>query len=134
MMNIPRQISAPTQDAEAVDRHILYNNAVNDALAVLIRDCGGDVMDFVLSTSKALRMRRIAPSRQFENVKLSFNPDIRGEFCTMHRDEKLSREGDDLTSKEHIAILASYVKINLRLMHLVEPSKCDQTITGRMGY
>ena len=107
-LNVPRQISALPQVVEAADRHKLSSNAVNDVLAALIRDCGGDVDDFVLSKSTTLRMRRNVRLSQFESVRRSFKADIQGEFCTVHWDEKLLREGDDLSAKEHIAILASY--------------------------
>ena len=42
----------------AADRHRLSNNALNDALAAVIRGSGGDVNHFILSKASTLRGRQ----------------------------------------------------------------------------
>ena len=102
-LNVPRHVTSLPQVVEAADRHKLSNNAVNDILAALIRDCGCDLNDFVLSKSTTLRMRQVALSSRFDDVKRYFKADVLGQLCTVHWDEKLLKEGNDFKAKEHIA-------------------------------
>ena len=58
----PRRISALPQVVAIADWHKLSNNAGNDVLAALMRDCNRNVDDFVLSTSTTLRARKFVCS------------------------------------------------------------------------
>lgn len=107
-LNIPRQITGLPHVIQAADRHKVSSNALNDILASLIRDCGGDINDFVVSKATTLRKRRISRSNQFETIKQTFEMNVADEYCTVHWDEKLLKEGNDTSAKEHIAILASH--------------------------
>ena len=107
-LKVPRRIAALPQVVAAADRHKLSSNALNDVLASLIRECNGNVQDFILSTSSTLRARQLVRSKQFENIKQDFRKNLQTEFFTIHWDEKLLKEGSDFKPTEHIAILSSH--------------------------
>ena len=107
-LEVPRQITKLPQSIAAADRHKISSNALNDVLAALIRECHGNVNDFVLSTSTTLRSRQVVRSTEFEKIKEDFKNTLKSEFFTIHWDEKLLTEGNDFQATEHIAILSSH--------------------------
>ena len=107
-LNVPKKITSLPQVVAAADRHKLSSNALNDVLSALIKDSGGDVNDFILSTSTTLRFRKVARSKEFQLIQSKFATSLRDQFFSIHWDEKLLKQGNDYQPKEHIAILSSH--------------------------
>ena len=68
-LQVPRQIATLPQVVSAADRHKMSSNALNDVLSSLIKECNGNVNDFILSTSSTLRARQATRSQEFIKIK-----------------------------------------------------------------
>ena len=96
---MPWRITSLPQVDTAADRHKLSSNALNDVLTGLIKDSGGDVNDFIISTSTTRRARQTARSNEFEHIKNKFSSDLRDRFFSICWDEKLLKKRQRLCTK-----------------------------------
>jgi len=68
------------QVVAAADRHKLSSNALNDVVSSVIKESGGDVNDFVLSTSTTLRARKSVRNQQFQHIKSQYAAILKNQF------------------------------------------------------
>jgi len=107
-LKIPRKIANSPEVVAAIDRHKLSPNAFNDVFAAIVRASGGDLNDFIISSSTTSRAAKSVRKKTFEKVKTDFKTTTKDEFVSIHWDEKLMKERGDFTPMEHIAVLASH--------------------------
>ena len=88
-LKVPRKILNSPDRAAAVDRHKLSPNAFNNVFASIVSASGGDVNDFVLSTSTSSRTIKKVRTEMFDRVKTDFKELVKNEFVSIYWDEKL---------------------------------------------
>ena len=106
-MKVRRRILNSPDIVAAVDRHRLSPYAFRDVFAAIVGANGGNVNDFVLSTSTSSGTIKKVDTEMLNNVKRleGFSVD---EFVSIGWDEKMIQEGKDFAAFEHITFLSSH--------------------------
>ena len=106
-LKVPQKILSTPKVIAAVDRHKLSSNAFDDVFAAIVRASGGNLNNFVISTSTTSRANKNVRTKMFQKAETNLKKAIKHEFVSIHCDEKLMKERGDFTPTEHIAVLCS---------------------------